>query len=38
MTWLNPLPGVEVQCIDFKSAMENPAPFLIAITLESPSD
>jgi len=37
MTWLNPLPGAEVQRIDFKSAMENPAPFLIAITVEPPS-
>jgi hypothetical protein len=37
MTWLNPLPGTEVQYIDFKSAMENAAPFLIAITVESPS-
>ncbi len=34
MTWLNPLPGVEIQTIDFKSAMENPAPFLIGITLD----
>ena len=34
MTWLNPLPSTEVQRIDFKSAMENPAPFLIAITVE----
>jgi WD40 repeat protein len=37
MTWLNPRPGAEVQRIDFKSAMENSAPFLIAITVESPS-
>jgi WD40 repeat protein len=36
MTWLNPLPGAEVRRIDFKSTMENPAPFLIAITVESP--
>lgn len=36
MTWLNPLPGTKVQRIDFKSAMENPAPFLIAITVEPP--
>jgi len=34
MTWLNPLAGGEVQVIDFKSTMENPAPFLIAITVE----
>jgi hypothetical protein len=34
MTWLNPLPDVEVQRLDFRSTMENPAPFLIAITVE----
>jgi hypothetical protein len=37
MTWHNLRPEVEVQRVDFKSAMENPAPFLIAITLEPPS-
>jgi WD40 repeat protein len=34
VTWKNPLPDVDVQEIDFKSTMENPAPFLIAITVE----
>jgi WD40 repeat protein len=34
MTWKNPLPDAEVREIDFKSMMENPAPFLIAVTIE----
>ena len=34
MTWANPLPGAEVREIDFKSTMENPAPFLLAVTVE----
>jgi hypothetical protein len=34
MTWKNPLPDAEVRAIDFKSMMENPAPFLIAVTVE----
>jgi len=33
-TWINPLPDVEIKSIDFESAMEKPAPFLLAITLE----
>jgi serine/threonine protein kinase len=33
-TWENPLPRVNVESIDFVSAMSGPAPFLIAITLE----
>jgi hypothetical protein len=33
-TWKNPLPGVEIDHIDFQSAMKNSAPFLIAITVE----
>jgi serine/threonine protein kinase/WD40 repeat protein len=36
-TWINPLPDVEIKSIDFESAMEKPAPFLLAITLE-PTD
>jgi len=34
MTWSNSLPDVEVRSIEFKSTMENPAPFLIAITTQ----
>ena len=34
MAWLNPLPGVEITGVDLKSAMENPAPFVLAITAE----
>jgi len=34
MTWLNPLPEEEIRAIDFKSAFDRPAPFLIAITAE----
>ena len=33
-TWKNPLPGVEIDHIDFQSTMTNSAPFLIAITVE----
>ncbi len=34
MTWLNPWPELELTSLDFKSTLENPAPFLIAITVE----
>jgi hypothetical protein len=33
-TWINPLPNVEIKSIDVESAMEKPAPFLLAITLD----
>ena len=33
-TWVNPLPGIEIDHIDYESAMTNSAPFLIAITVE----
>jgi len=33
-TWSNLLPDVEISSIDFESAMEKPAPFLLAITAE----
>lgn len=33
-TWVNPSPDVEIDHIDYQSAMENSAPFLIAITIE----
>lgn len=33
-TWENPLPGIEIDRIDYQSAMMNSAPFLIAITIE----
>jgi hypothetical protein len=33
-TWMNPLPGIEIDHIDYESAMMNSAPFLIAITIE----
>jgi len=33
-TWTNPLPDVEIDHIDYRSTMENSAPFLIAITVE----
>jgi hypothetical protein len=33
-TWVNPLPDVKIDHIDFQSAMKNSAPFLIAITIE----
>ena len=32
--WPNPRPEVEIRSIDFKSAMTEAAPFLIAITAE----
>lgn len=32
--WTNPMPSVEIDCIDYRSTMENSAPFLIAITVE----
>jgi hypothetical protein len=32
--WVNPMPGLEISSIDFKSAMTASAPFLIAITAE----
>ena len=33
-TWVNPLPSIEIDHIDYESAMMNSAPFLIAITVE----
>jgi len=36
-TWVNPLPNVEIDRIDYQSTMKNSAPFLIAITVESES-
>ena len=33
-TWDNPRPDEEVTSIDFVSAVEEPAPFLVAITIE----
>lgn len=33
-TWVNLLPDVPVESIDFVSSLANPAPFLIAITAE----
>ena len=33
-TWVNPLQDMEIDHIDFQSAMKNSAPFLIAITVE----
>jgi hypothetical protein len=30
----NPLPGVEIESIDFISSQDKPAPFLIAVTVE----
>jgi len=33
-TWTNLVPEVELESIDFVSSMSQPAPFLIAITLE----
>ncbi len=32
--WVNLAPDVEIESIDYVSAMLNPAPFLIAITAE----
>lgn len=34
-TWSNPLPEVRIMTIDFSSAMDDAAPFCIAITAES---
>jgi hypothetical protein len=34
MTWINPRPDVEIVSIDLISAMENSAPFLLAVTTE----
>jgi len=34
MSWVNPLPEVEIASIDFISTMEKSAPFLIALTVE----
>ena len=34
-SWDNPFPEEQVTSIDFVSALENPAPFLVAITLDS---
>lgn len=33
-TWPNPHPDLEIQTIDFVSALNAPAPFLVAITVE----
>jgi hypothetical protein len=33
-TWENLVPGVEIESVDFISAMGEPAPFLVAITAE----
>jgi hypothetical protein len=33
-TWANVAPGLEIESIDFVSAMGGPAPFLIAISVE----
>jgi hypothetical protein len=34
MTWVNPRPEVEIVSLDFVSAMENSAPFLLGVTTE----
>ncbi len=34
ITWTNPLPAVPIAEIDFRSTLENPAPFLIAVTVD----
>jgi hypothetical protein len=34
-TWVNPLPNVAIDHIDYQSTMENSAPFLIAMTVDS---
>ena len=34
MTWENPRPEVQIESLDFISAMEDAAPFLLAITVE----
>jgi WD40 repeat protein len=36
--WKNPLPDVEIASLDFVSAMEKPAPFLLAVTMEPASE
>jgi hypothetical protein len=33
-SWTNVAPGLEVESIDFISAMTVPAPFLIAVSVE----
>ena len=33
-TWENPLPDVAIESLDYRSAMANSAPFLIALTVE----
>jgi hypothetical protein len=33
-TWANPLPEVNIESIDYRSAMQNSAPFLLAVTVE----
>ena len=33
-TWDNPLPDVEIASLDFVSAMDEPTPFLLGVTLE----
>jgi hypothetical protein len=33
-TWENPLPDVEIKALEFRSAMSNSAPFLVAVTIE----
>ncbi|MBM3883556.1 MAG: hypothetical protein FJ387_28270 [Verrucomicrobia bacterium] len=33
-TWPNPRPEVEIRALDYRSAMANSAPFLIAVTIE----
>jgi hypothetical protein len=33
-TWTNPLPQIEVRSLDFESAMNDAAPFLVALTVE----
>jgi hypothetical protein len=33
-SWSNPLPNLPIESIDYRSIMENAAPFLVAITLD----
>jgi len=33
-TWTNLVPDIELESIDFVSSMSQPAPFLIAISIE----
>jgi len=33
-TWTNPLPEIEINSLDFESAMNDAAPFLVALTVE----